>query len=119
MTKAIRGAVGFEADDKQIIKDRVQILLDRILTENELAEDSIISIFFSITIDLKSINPAAALRAGGKFADTPLFCAQEPDTEGAMPRVIRVLLTCEDSRPKNKLHHIYLYGAENLRPDLN
>ncbi|HAK47607.1 MAG TPA: chorismate mutase [Spirochaeta sp.] len=119
MTKAIRGAVQFAADDKEKIKDRVQFLLERLLDENSLAESEIISLFFSTTNDLKSINPAAALRAGGRFADTPLFCAQEPDTEGAMPRVIRVLITCEHEMDKKDLIHIYLDGAEKLRPDLN
>ena len=119
MMKAIRGAIQFAEDDKQKISDRVQFLLKKLLKENEISEQDIISIFFSITNDLKSINPAAALRAGGGFAATPLFCAQEPDTEGAMPRVIRVLITCEYSGELNAINHIYLDGAEKLRPDLN
>ncbi|MDC7225850.1 MAG: chorismate mutase [Spirochaetales bacterium] len=119
MTKAIRGAVQFKSDDKEIIKERVQFLLSRIMSENELDEENIISVFFSITSDLRSINPAAALRAGGGFSETPLFCAQEPDTEGAMPRAVRVMITCELEREKKDLVHIYIDGAEKLRPDLN
>ena len=119
MTKAIRGAVQFDADDESKIKERVQYLLGKILDDNRISENNIISIFFSITKDLKSINPAAALRSGGKFADTPLFCAQEPDSAGAMSRVVRVLLTCEYSGDREDLVHVYLDGAERLRPDLN
>ena len=108
----------FSSDDKTMICDRVQFLINKILSENAIEEKDVISIFFSITKDLRSINPAAALRAGGNFGDTALFCAQEPDVEGSMPRVIRVMMTCEYPGDKKDLTHIYLDGAEKLRPDL-
>ena len=117
MVKAVRGAVQFSADDKELIKDRVQYLVKKIIKENNADLKNIVSIIFSITDDLKSINPAAALRAGGDFSEIPLFSTQEPDTEGAMPRVIRVLLTCNYEDAPAEISHIYLDGAEKLRPD--
>ena len=56
------------------------------------SEGQIISVLFSVTKDLTKANPATGLRAHG-FSDTPLFCLQEADIEGAEPRIVRVLLT--------------------------
>ena len=109
----------FSSDEKGIIQERVQFLVKKILTENNIEEKDIISIFFSITKDLRSINPAAALRSGGDYASTPLFCAQEPDVDGALPRIIRTMVTTEIKEEKDKYIHVYLDGAEKLRPDLN
>ena len=89
------------------------------MSRNGLGEDGIISIFFSVTKDIRSINPAAALRAGGEFAETALFCAQEPDVAGALPMIIRVMMTCELDTGKTELNHVYIDGAEKLRPDLS
>ncbi len=118
MTIAVRGAVQFASDDKEKIKERTQYLLSEVLDKNNIDESHIVSIFFTVTNDLKSINPAAALRAGGNFSSVPLFCAQEPDVNGAMPRIIRVLLIFNCLK-KQDVQHIYLDGAERLRPDLN
>ena len=71
---------------------------------------------FTITRDLKALNPASALREVG-FARVPLFCAQEPQYEKALPRIIRLLLLCETSCP-DPLKSVYLGGAEALRLDL-
>jgi len=119
MVKAVRGAVQVDSDDKNMISSEITGMLKQIITVNNIEIPDIVSIFFTVTTDLKSVNPAAALRAGGGFADTPLFCAQEPDTQGAMKRVIRVLLTCDNLEPARKMSHIYLGGAEKLRPDLS
>ncbi len=118
MVKAVRGAVKFAADEKEKIKSRIQFLVSEIISENSIEENNIISIMFSVTKDIKSINPAAALRAGGSFDKTPLFCSQEPDTDGAMTRVVRVLVTFEHNESKKPLKNKYIDGAEKLRPDL-
>ena len=119
MVKAVRGAVKFAVDEKEKIKSRIQYLVSEIVSENSIEEEKIISIIFSVTKDLRSINPAAALRAGGGFNMTPLFCSQEPETDGAMTRVVRVLVTFErNDNNKRALKYIYIDGAEKLRPDL-
>lgn len=119
MIKAVRGAVQVEADDKEKVSAVVREMISQIISQNKIETADIVSIFFTSTDDIKSVNPAAALRMGGGFEDTPLFCAQEPDTEGAMPRVIRVLVTCNNFEADQNIKHIYSGGAEKLRPDLN
>jgi chorismate mutase len=112
---ALRGAtkVRNEADD---IVRQLSTLYDRLLVENDLVEDDIISIVFSVTSDITAKNPAAALRASGHAMTLPLFSTTEPNTTGALPSVIRLIMHCyrEAGQPP---HHIYQNGAEVLRPD--
>ena len=36
----------------------------------------------------------------------------------ACPRCIRVMIHCYSDRPRDELHHVFLEGAAELRPDL-
>ncbi len=119
MTRAVRGAVQFDTDNKEKIKAGTQKLIAEMMRENGIKEEDLISIIFSVTDDLRTINPAAALRAGGGYADTPLFCTKEPDCDGMLPRVIRALMSAESDLSKKEIRHIYSGGAEKLRPDLS
>lgn len=117
MVKAVRGAVQIPEDDKEAIIQGVQKVVLGVMEINNIKETDIISLQFTVTGDLKSLNPAAALRGHG-FSEVPLFCSQEPECENGLVRAIRILLTC--SHPgENRLKPIYLDGAEVLRPDLN
>ncbi|GHU43051.1 chorismate mutase [Spirochaetia bacterium] len=98
------------------IKKQVCSAYNLLLGENNLPESDIISLVFSVTGDLTAINPASALRKSGLGAGLVLFCVQEPNTSGMLPRTIRLLLHCymeEGAKP----HHVYTGGAEVLRPD--
>jgi len=115
--KAVRGAVGVADNSEKAIHDSAALLLREVLARNRISEGEVISILFSITRDLTRGNPATGVRALG-FSETPLFCLQEADIEGALPRIIRVLVTysCEsESEPIP----IYLGSAQDLRPDLS
>jgi chorismate mutase len=92
-------------------------LVEEVLRANGIAENHVVSIMFSLTEDLTAANPATGLRRNG-FASTPLFCVQEARIDGALPRVIRVLLTF-DSLERRPCIPVYLEGAEALRPDLD
>ena len=116
MVRAVRGAVKINADTPHDIRSGVNLLMERLFEENRLRERKIISLVFSQTGDLRSENPASALRAGG-FESVPLFCCREPDIDGMMPRVIRVLVTVKISRFRH-LTPVYVNGAEHLRPDI-
>jgi chorismate mutase len=111
----IRGAIRCENKVDDIVR-RVVELYDELLASNDLREENIVSLIFSVTSDLTALNPAAALRRGGRAADLALFSVAEPDTVGSLSFVIRILFHCylpAGSSPK----HIYLNGAEILRPD--
>lgn len=87
-----------------------------ILKQNTIQENDIVSVLFSVTNDLTVLNPATALRKAGLAQSVPLFASAEPFIEGYLPSVIRVMVTYYgETSPV----HVYLNGAEVLRPDLN
>ena len=116
MTKAVRGAIQIAENTSAAIERAGTRLVTEVLLANGIAENHIVSIVFSMTEDLTAANPATGLRRTG-FASTPLFCTQEARIDGALPRVIRALVTFESLERRTAVP-IYLDGAEALRPDL-
>ena len=112
---ALRGACQAENESEDMIK-QVCALYDALLLHNNLDEDDIVSIIFSVTPDLDEKNPAAALRQGGKAQEAALFAVQEAVVKGGLERCIRILIHAYADETKT-LRHIYQNGAEVLRPD--
>ena len=111
---AVRGAVCTE-DSPEAIENAVKILFEKLYSQNNIQDDDLVSIQFTMTSDLKSLNPATALRKAGYGSSVPLFCSQEAEITGMLPKVIRVLITGYfDEKPIP----VYANGAEVLRPDL-
>lgn len=112
---ALRGATGCDNTEYDI-QEKVAQLFDDLLKKNDLKEADIVSIQFTITQDLNILNPAAALRRAGRAQDLALFVAAEPDIRGMLPGIIRILIHCylpQGHQPR----HVYINGAEQLRPD--
>ncbi|MFA7324328.1 MAG: chorismate mutase [Candidatus Nanopelagicales bacterium] len=115
--RAIRGAVCLERDDAGEMIEAVGEMLTAILDRNQITTDDIVSVLFTCTPDIHSGFPAAAARQFG-FSEVPLMCAQEIDVEGALQRTVRVMLHVNTDRPRAEIKHVYLRGAEVLRPDV-
>ncbi|MCL2196984.1 MAG: chorismate mutase [Treponema sp.] len=113
---ALRGAVQCENKEDDIIA-QVALMYDELLKLNSLAEAEIVSIMFSVTNDINVLSPCTALRKEGRAAGgMALFASQEPEVKNSLERTIRVIIHCyleEESKPC----HVYLNGAEVLRPD--
>ena len=92
MVRAVRGAIQIDDNNASSIENSVINLLEEVLKRNSILETDIISIIFSQTRDITALNPASALRKKG-FSSVPLFCTQEPEYEGALLSVIRILPT--------------------------
>ena len=89
-----------------------------IFEKNNLHPASIVSIHFTLTSDLDALNPATALRLNLKeFSSCPLFCSQEASVKGMLPKTIRVLVSAYFEEG-TEIRHIYINGAERLRPDI-
>ncbi len=116
MTRAVRGAIQVAETTAAAIERAGARLVMEMLRANGIAENHIVSILFSMTEDLTAANPATGLRRSG-FSSTPLFCTQEARIDGALPRVIRALVTF-DSLERRPAVPVYLDGAEVLRPDI-
>jgi chorismate mutase len=115
--RAIRGATTLDHDEREHLHERTQELVDAMLTENTLAIDDLISVFFTCTPDIVSDFPAAAARQMGLGA-VPLMCAQEMAVPGALPLVIRVMVHAHTDTPRGDVVHVYLHKATTLRRDL-
>ena len=113
--KGLRGATQC-LNEEGDITTQVSALYDDLLNRNNLTEDDIVSLIFSVTGDLTVKNPAAALRQSGRASGLALFTAQEAVVENGLERVIRVLIHCYHEEG-SQLNHVYRNGAEVLRPD--
>jgi chorismate mutase len=48
-----------------------------------------------------------------------MLCGHEMNVPGSLTGCIRVLMLVNTDKKSNELSHIYLRGAEKLRPDLS
>lgn len=117
VVRAVRGAIQIDRDDPEVIFADTGELLMEVIRRNGLALPDIISVFFTMTPDLGSCFPAAAVRDLG-LTDIPMMCAAEIDVPNAMRRVIRLLAHINTDQPQSAIEHVYLRGAVALRPDL-
>lgn len=115
--RAARGAIRVDQDTVSSVLTATERLLGLMVEGNEVAPDDIVSVFFTVTDDLRSVFPAEAARRMG-LGHVPLLCAQEIPVAGSMRGVIRVLLQFHSPRGVGEVKHVYLDGAETLRDDL-
>ena len=115
--RAARGAIRVDKDMAQDVLSATERLLAAMLERNAVDGDDIVSAFFTVTQDLRSVFPAEAARRMG-LGRVPLMCAQEIPVAGSMPRVVRILMHFHTDRAQAVIAHVYLDGAESLRDDL-
>jgi chorismate mutase len=115
--RAVRGAIRVDRDETETVLSATERLLSRMLERNGVGVDELVSVFFTVTEDLRSAFPAEAARRIG-LGSVPLMCAQEIPVAGSMPMVIRILVHFHTNRGQGEVAHVYLDGAETLRDDL-
>ena len=115
--RGIRGATQIDSDDAGLMKEAVVELMSEIIRANALTVEDLISVFFTVTTDIRSDFPAASARAMG-LGDVPLICSTEIPVPGSLPRTIRALVHCQTDRTQKQIAHIYLRGTSVLRKDL-
>ena len=117
MVRAARGAIRVAEDRPEAVWSATERLLGIMLERNGVEAEQIVSVFFTVTEDLRSAFPAEAARRMG-LGGVPLMCAQEIPVAGSMPGVVRILLHFHTPRRQAEVVHPYLDGAESLRDDL-
>jgi len=70
-----------------------------------------------MTEDLDQEFPALAARQLG-WRYIPMICYNEITTPNGLKKCIRLLMYVNTTKPQEKIKHIYLKEAKNLRPDL-
>lgn len=113
----IRGAICIAENKQEDILSNTKILLENMIESNQIELDQIISITFSATKDITAAYPAPAAREIGIF-HAGLMCLQEMYVENSLPMCIRILMFVNKPCCQNEIKHLYLNGAEILRPDL-
>ena len=117
--RGIRGAVTVDENSKEKIWQAGRLLVTEILSRNELRAESLGAIIFSMTEDLTAAFPSSAVRQLPALRLVPLFDTREPAVENSLSLCIRVLILAETDKAQDKICHVYLGGAKNLRPDLD
>jgi chorismate mutase len=113
--RGIRGATQISANTVEAMEVAVVELVETLMRRNRLEPEDITWAIFTVTHDLDADFPARAARLAG-WHQVPMICSREIPVPGSMPRVVRVLLHVEAGR---QAHHVYLRGAQALRPDLH
>lgn len=117
--RGIRGAVTVDENSKEKIWSAARQLVTKILSLNELQAKNVGAIIFSSTEDLTAAFPSSAIRQLPALRLVPLFDTREPAIDNSLPLCIRVLILADTDKEQNKIHHVYLGEAKNLRPDLD
>jgi chorismate mutase len=115
--RGIRGATTIKFDRREEVLVATGELLEQMQRANSLALEDIAAVFFTVTDDIHSVFPARAARNMG-WDLVPLMCFKEIDIEGALPLCIRILILWNTALNPDQIKHVYLHGAEILRPDL-
>jgi chorismate mutase len=116
-TRGVRGATTVKINSKEAIVDATKEMLDEIVAINGIAPEDIASAFFSTTKDLNAEFPAIAARQIG-WKDIPLMCMHEMEVPNSLPMCVRVMIHWNTNKPASEIRHVYINGAEKLRPDL-
>ncbi|HZK54515.1 MAG TPA: chorismate mutase [Desulfosporosinus sp.] len=117
MVRGIRGATTVEHNDATEIRQATQELLQRIMSENTLSTDDLVSAIFTVTPDLNADFPASSAREIG-WELVPLLCATEIPVPSGLSRCIRVLIHVNTTRGQTEITHVFLRNAIALRKDL-
>ena len=117
--RGIRGAITVDENSKEKIWQAARQLVTEILSLNELSAENLGAIIFSTTEDLTAAFPSSAVRLLPALRLVPLFDTREPAIDNSLPMCIRVLILADTDKAQDKIRHVYLGGAKNLRPDLD
>jgi len=116
MIRGVRGATTVPEDEAELIVTATEELLRAMIHENAIDEEHVASVTFTTTPDLTAAYPAKAARLIG-WTRTALMGMQEMDNPNGLKRCIRVLVHWNTSKTLDEVVHVYMNGAEKLRPD--
>ncbi len=114
--RGVRGATTVSSNTREEVLEATRQLLALMIRINGIDQADVASALFTTTRDITAEYPALAARQLG-WLDVPLLCGHEMDTDGGLPRCIRVLMHWNTSLRQSDIQHVYIRGAKALRPD--
>ena len=113
---ALRGATTTNGDTDFFIKDAVIELIQELITQNNLNQENIISITFTVTKDLTACFPASIARKYFNFDKVALLDCQQMFVPNDINFCIRILALVYLESDRESVHP-YLNESAKLRPD--
>lgn len=114
--RGIRGATTVEENSAEAILKGTRELLALMIRANGIEPDDVASAVFTTTPDLKAEFPALAARQLN-WMNVALMCGHEMNVPGALPMCVRILVLWNTPKSAGEIVHVYIRGAEKLRPD--
>ena len=115
--RGIRGAITVSANTREEILDATQELLQALVLANGIQKDDVACAILTTTPDLNAEFPALAARRIC-WTETALLCGHEMEVPGSLNKCIRILIMLNTEKAAKDMVHVYLRGAEILRPDV-
>ena len=113
---AIRGATTSKGNTDFFIRDAVIELIQELITLNNLKQENIISITFTVTNDLTSCFPAAIARKFFNFDTVAFLDCQQMFVPNDIDFCIRLMALVNFDCEREPIHP-YLNETSKLRPD--
>lgn len=117
LMRGVRGAITADDNTCEAILEATTELLHQLIDANDIQEEEVASVLFTTTPDLTACYPARAARDLG-WTQVALMGFQEINVPGGLPKCIRILIHWNTTRRLDEVNHVFLRGAEVLRPDL-
>ena len=114
--RGVRGATVATENTKEAIIEATRELLEKLVEANGIRAEDVASAFFSTTRDLNAEFPAIAARQIG-WTDIALMCLHEMDVPHGLAHCVRIMIHWNTDKRANEIRHVYIRGAEKLRPD--
>jgi len=114
--RGVRGAITVDYNTRESLLRAARELLEAIIEANQIAPEDIASVFFTTTPDLNAEFPAVATR-DLDWANVAMLCGHEMAVPHGLQQCLRVLIHWNTTRTAAEIRHVYLKGAQALRPD--
>ena len=112
--RGIRGATTADANTEEAIYSATSEMVQALIDANDLKENSLAAVFFTITPDLDAAFPATAARRLA-WPNSPLMDMTPVVAKGSFPRCIRILILVNTDKEPTALNYVYLKWAESSR----
>jgi chorismate mutase len=114
--RGIRGATTVEENTSESILKGTRELLALMIRANDIDPNDVGSVLFTTTNDLNAEFPALAARQFN-WMNVALMCGHEMEVPGSLRKCVRILIHWNTPKTAEEIVHVYIRGAEKLRPD--
>ena len=114
ITKGIRGATTVDTNSTEALEDATLELLNELIKQNNITQEAISYVIFTLTEDLNAEFPAKFARLKLGWKDVAMMCFHELDVPNSLKMCLRILivLNCDENFSPQ---FVYLKNAKELR----